>query len=367
MKRYAFLPGLLASCLFTACLFETERDPGRPVTTFDLTRLEKAGNPLAATYGIEDGKSVVGLKFAFRSMNYAWEVDSNVEAFHEQTGRYPAVTGAYFDLSSQPKHLKIFLDAVRAKGCVPYVTLDPKDWDEPDLALQKRFLDMILKGEFDAALKALAGTLREFKQPILFRYAHEMNGEWYPYAGGGDGDGDGMSDGPGKYIQAWRYVHDLFAQEGAGNLLWVFCPNAEDFPAQEWNRPFQYFPGPEYADLIFVDAYEHHDKRTQSLEQSFAYFSNELGLYLESQPEVADSLLPAFGLGEFGTNRIAADLKTDWYVQSLDYLGGAPGIKFHILYNGYNGKEDFSLRGLGDRIKSAYQKSRFQFRLFEPL
>ena len=76
---------------------------------------------------------------------------------------------------------------------------------------------------------------------------------------------------------------------------------------------------------------------------------------------------PAFGLGEFGTNRIAAGLKADWYVDALDYLGEAPGIKFHILYNGQNGKEDFSLTGLGDRIKTAYQKPRFQFRLLEPL
>ncbi|MEO6097693.1 MAG: glycosyl hydrolase [Fibrobacteria bacterium] len=357
---------MITSCLFTSCLFETEKDPGRPATTFDLSRLERARNPLAETYAVPEGKSIVGLQFAFRSMNYAWEVDSNVEAFHEQTGQYPAVTGAYFDLSSQPQNLKTFLDAVRADGCIPYVTLDPKDWDEPDLAMQKRFLEMILNGEFDAPLKALAVTLREFKHPVLFRYAHEMNGDWYPYAGGGDADGDGKADGPGKFIQAWRYVHNLFAQEGAGNLLWIFCPNSEDFPAQEWNRPFKYFPGLEYVDLIFVDGYEHHDKRSQSLEQSIAYFSNELGLYLESRAEMADSLLPAFGLGEFGTNRIATGLKTDWYVQSLDYLGEAPGIKFHIMYNSRNGREDFSLHGLGDRIKTAYLKSRFQFRLFGP-
>ena len=124
--------------------------------------------------------------------------------------------------------------------------------------------------------------------------------------------------------------------------------------------------GTEYADLVFVDAYEHHEKRTQTLEQSLAYFYNELGLYLESRPAGVDSLLPAFGLGEFGTNRIESGIKTDWYVHSLDFLGDAPGIKFHILYNGQNEKEDFSLRGLGERVKSAYRKVRFQFRLFDP-
>ncbi|MDB5050534.1 MAG: beta-mannanase [Fibrobacteres bacterium] len=315
---------------------------------------------------MDNAKGVVGVQFAFRSMNYAWEVDSNVEVFHEQTGVYPATVGAYFDLSSRPGHLKSFLDAAHAKGCVPYVTLDPKDYDEPDKAYQKTFIAMINRGEFDSSLKALAGVLRDFHLPILFRYAHEMNGDWYPYAGGGDADGNGSADGPEKFIQAWRHVHDLFIREGAGNLLWVFCPNAEDFPLRSWNRPFQYFPGSGYADLIFVDAYEHHEKRTQTLEQAMEYFYNEMGRFLESRRAEGDSLIPAFGLGEFGTNRTESGAKEAWYAQSLGSLAGDQRIKFFNLYNGQNGKEDFSLRGLGESIKSAYRSSRFQSRLFDP-
>ncbi|MDQ3002996.1 MAG: glycoside hydrolase family 26 protein [Fibrobacterota bacterium] len=361
--------GLILICpfLFGACLFDSGVGPNRIPSNFNLTVLQNAKNPLAGTYDMDEGKSVVGLQFAFRSMNYAWEVDSNIESFHDQTGTYPALAGAYFDLSSQPKNLRTFLDAVRAKGCVPYVTLDPKDWDEPDMALQKTFLGKILKGEFDAQLKSLAGALRDFQHPILFRYAHEMNGEWYPYGGGGDADGDGKADGPEKFIQAWRHVHDLFATEGASNLLWVFCPNAEDFPDRDWNRPFRYFPGVGYADLIFVDAYEHHDKRTTTLEQALDNFYNEMGHFLALRQSEGDSLLPAFGLGEFGTNRVEGGIKADWYLNSLDFVATDRRIKFHVLYNGQNGKEDFSLRGLGEAIKSAYQKTRFQFRLFDPL
>jgi hypothetical protein len=309
---------------------------------------------------------LVGLQFAFQTMNYAGEVDSNVAAFRDQTGGYPALVGAYFDLSSRSAHLKAFLDAAHANGCIPYVTLDPKDWDEPDIKYQKTFTGLINAGKFDSALAGLASALRDFGHPVLLRYAHEMNGDWYPYAGGGDADGDGEADGPETFIRAWRHVHDLFTANGAGNLLWVFCPNAEDFPSADWNRPFRYFPGREYADLIFLDAYEHFTKKPQRLDETTAHFYGELGGFLRKQRSAGDSLPLPFGLGEFGTNRTDKSAKAAWYAEALDSLAADERIKFHVLYNGQNGGDDFSLRGLGDLIVSAYKKLRFQFRLFAP-
>lgn len=358
---------LVLLLLLVSCLFDSGKGAEFPVSDFDLSRLRNAANPLVQNYSVEAGKSLVGVKFAFKTMHYAAETDSNIEVFHEQVGAYPAMAGAYFDLTSQPRNLKAFLDAVHAKGCIPYVTLDPKDWDNEDIAYQKTFLGKIVRGEFDAPLVALVGVLRDFAHPVMFRYAHEMNGDWYPYGGGGDADGNGIADGPEKFIEAWRYVHRLFEREGAANLIWIFCPNAEDFPVKEWNRPFRYFPGSDYVDLVFVDAYEHHDKREQGLEQVLAYFYNEMGHFLSARETLGDTSIPAFGLGEFGTNRMDKGRKVDWYVRSLDYLGQDDRIQFHIQYNSQNRKEDFSLTGLGEAVKSAYRNIRFQFRLFVPV
>lgn len=110
--------------------FETETKLAIPRTQFELSGLKYAVNPLSRSYAIEDWKSLVGLQFAFRSMNYVQEVDSNVEAFREQSGGFPALVGAYFDFTAQPQHLKTSLDAVREKGSIPYVTLDPKVWSD---------------------------------------------------------------------------------------------------------------------------------------------------------------------------------------------------------------------------------------------
>jgi hypothetical protein len=325
--------------------------------------LGSARNPLLEAYGLPQGGSVVGLQFAFRSMDYAREVDSNVAAFRSQTGVRPAVVGAYFDFAARADKLGIFLRAVRAQACVPSVTLDPKYYGRDDTRYQKTFLHRIESGLFDAELSAWARELADFAQPVLLRFAHEMNGDWYPYGGGGDADGNGHPDGPEAFIRAWKHVHDLFSAEGATNLIWVFCPNGEDFPERGWNRPFGYYPGDAYADLIFVDAYEHHEKRTQSLESAMAHFLGELGGFLRQRPAAGDSSLPAFGLGEFGTNRKDPAAKAEWYRQSLGYLGEESRLGFHFLYNGQNGEQDFSLRDTGGLIGDAYRQSSFRYDL----
>ena len=368
--RMRALIALSTLCL-SACLFDTET-PLPPSSDFaiELSRLAQARNPLLATLSLPQGGSLVGLQFAFTSTDYAKQTDSNVEVFHTQTGVYPAMAGAYFDFTTKPINLVIFLRAAQAKGCVPSVTLDPKYYGHPDLTYQKTFLGLTAAGGFDSALAGWAAALRDFGRPVVLRFAHEMNGDWYPYGGGGDADGDGQPDGPEAYIRAWRHAHEVFAAQGAVNVLWAFCPNAETFPDRSWNRPFRYYPGNGYADLIFVDAYEHQNKRTQSLPQALDPFLAELGEFLRQRPATGDSLLPAFGLGEFGTNRPDPAAKADWYRQSLHYLGGEDLIQFHFLYNGQDGDgknaQDFSLRGLEGRLDSAYSQPTFRFRLFAP-
>lgn len=329
-----------------------------------------ARDPLLAAMGAVPGGSVAGLQFAFTSLDYAKQADSNVDAFHARTGAYPAVLGAYFDFTAEPGKLVIFLQAAWAKGCVPSVTLDPKIYAEKDdkesVRTQKAFLGLIDAGHFDPRLDAWASALRDFGHPVLLRFAHEMNGDWYPYGGGGDADGDGRPDGPETFIRAWRHAHDRFDIAGARNVIWAFCPNGEDFPDREWNRPFRYYPGDAYADMILVDAYEHHDKRSRSLAEALDPFMGRLGDFLRERLAAGDTLIPVFGLGEFGTDRTDPQAKAGWYAEALRYLGQDDRIRFHALYNGRNGSEDFSLPAAGGSIGDAYLQPSFRFRLFDP-
>ncbi len=108
-------------------------------------------------------------------------------------------------------------------------------------------LASIATGEHDAYIRSWAYGLRDFPGIVYLRPMHEMNGNWYPWAGGVNGNS--ATD----YIAAWHHMHGVFAQAGVGNVRWVWSPYALDVPT--WNRFEAYYPGDEYVDVLALDAY----------------------------------------------------------------------------------------------------------------
>src|SRR5205823_6909101 len=55
-----------------------------------------------------------------------------------------------------------------------------------------------------------------------------------------------------SYIAMWRHVHDVFVEEGATNVRWVWSPNV-DYPGA---TPFEaMYPGDDYVDWVALDGY----------------------------------------------------------------------------------------------------------------
>ena len=52
----------------------------------------------------------------------------------------------------------------------------------------------------------------------MIRFAHEMNGTWYPWAEGVNGNG------PGDYVAAWRHVVGVFRRAKVSNVTWTWAP-----------------------------------------------------------------------------------------------------------------------------------------------
>jgi hypothetical protein len=121
------------------------------------------------------------------------------------------------------------------------------------------------------------------------------------------------------------------------------------------------------VDLISVDAYESPDKAKRDLDVLLADYMNEYGLFLESGAADPAAAGKPFGLGEFGTSRKDATSKADWYASALSAIGSDKRIRFHFLYNARNGSQDFSIGGLGERLKAAWAHTRFQFRFPAPV
>jgi mannan endo-1,4-beta-mannosidase len=99
----------------------------------------------------------------------------------------------------------------------------------------------IARGVQDDYIESFARSLATFHGIVYLRYAHEMNGFWYPWA-----------HGPRQYAQAWRRVVGIFRSVGASNVRFVWSVNPNLFqPRAEWLRKLRrYWPGSRYVDAV---------------------------------------------------------------------------------------------------------------------
>jgi len=124
---------------------------------------------------------------------------------------------------------------------VPIITWEP--W-EPWNRWHPRLAD-IAAGVYDRQIVDWAGRAARLKRPILVRFAHEMNGDWYPWSVRKD-----PRQTPADYVAAWRHVHELFRAQAADNLQLVWSPNFE--PTRDLRR---LYPGDDVVDWVGLDMY----------------------------------------------------------------------------------------------------------------
>ncbi len=178
-------------------------------------------------------------------------------------------------------------------------------------------LSDILQGDYDAYIRQWARELREVNLPVAIRFAHEMNGFWYPWSEQTNGNK------PGEFVAAWRHVHDLFAEEGALNAIWLWTPNVTGFPqAQPLD---QLYPGDDYVDWVGLSGY--YRKVNPGYEASF---TNTYGKTLTQLRAVAPGkkiLLAEVGATETGGQ------KMNWVTSFFAGLPANPDVIGFTWFN----------------------------------
>lgn len=167
-----------------------------------------------------------------------------LDEFERDAGKKAAIVMWYQDWAVTSALDTAMLRSVAARGSVPMITWDP--WDYTKGTNQPQFrLQTIIDGAYDAYIQSWAAGLKLYNGPVILRFAHEMNGNWYPWGSGVNGNS------PQQYVQAWQRVRGIFASNSATNVLWVWSPNimvgATDF------TPF--FPGDAAVDWVGLDGY----------------------------------------------------------------------------------------------------------------
>jgi mannan endo-1,4-beta-mannosidase len=102
----------------------------------------------------------------------------------------------------------------------------------------------IAAGKYDNYLERYATQVVDYGHPVVIGFAHEPDGDWYPWGAG--------SVAPGTWIAAWRHVVDVFRNAGAYNVIWLWTVNAE---GPEADMVESWWPGPGYVSWIGIDGY----------------------------------------------------------------------------------------------------------------
>jgi beta-mannanase len=107
-------------------------------------------------------------------------------------------------------------------------------------------LSEVRAGRYDAHIAESAQAAAAWGHPILLRFAHEMNGDWYPWGAGVGGNE------PRHYKRAWRHVVRIFRAQGADQVRWVWAPQVN----RDGKYPFRrFYPGDRWVDWVGLDGY----------------------------------------------------------------------------------------------------------------
>ncbi|MEU6231072.1 glycosyl hydrolase [Streptomyces sp. NPDC047042] len=165
-------------------------------------------------------------------------------AAYRASGRHPRILSYYqgwkqsFSASDAELSYK--------QGALPLLTWEPRganlDSDQPQYSLKR-----ITSGYYDSYIIEFARDVKATGRPLALRFAHEMNGDWYPWSEVNSGNSRG------DYVKAYRHIHDLFQAVGATDVIWIWSPNALRGAKGVALKPL--YPGDRYVDWVGIDGY----------------------------------------------------------------------------------------------------------------
>jgi beta-mannanase len=197
-----------------------------------------AAKPRTATTAVPNGG------FGVTMPGVPWEMGP-LSALGTQLGRSPRQVMWYVAWSDQGAFPAPQAAQVAATGATPVITWEP--WDPARGVDQPAYaLDRITAGDFSAYEAMWARQIKAYAKPVVLRFAHEMNGSWYPWSA--QANGNTAAD----YVAAWRQVRGVFSRQGVTNVTWSWSPNV---PYAGSTPLGALYPGDGYVDEVSLDGY----------------------------------------------------------------------------------------------------------------
>jgi hypothetical protein len=223
-------------------------------------------------------------------------------------------------------HLLTEFQTLRSNGWQPMINVNPYYFSACP-ASEKPLYKAIAQGQCDAFLHSAGQNLSHTKEPFFFLFAWEMNNkdlEWsihYTRSSGQD------------FIAAWRHMHDIFEEEHATNVIWVFAPNTQDKTSIAYK---DIYPGADYIDWTGIDGYN------WGTTQSWSSWSDFKGIFTPSYRQLVQlapdkpMMISEVNTTDQGGNKAA--WYQDMFINQLPY--NFPKIKAIVIYDEDRSKQE---------------------------
>ncbi|MFA4992113.1 MAG: FlgD immunoglobulin-like domain containing protein [Candidatus Omnitrophota bacterium] len=113
----------------------------------------------------------------------------------------------------------------------------------------------MVNGELDEIFVNRAKAAAQYGKPVILRILHEPTGQWYPWSFSNQQEAD-------DYINAWKHIVQIYRDNGADNVVFVFSPHNYEPDVIQQTRKYQLidyvmYHLQEHINLIGVDAYSY--------------------------------------------------------------------------------------------------------------
>jgi len=275
-----------------------------------LLPLLVAGMGGAAAAGRASGSSTTPTAQAFGVTMPGLPSDtSGLEALSSVLGRRPGLVMWYAAWSDDLAFPANAAARVAATGATPVVTWEP--WNPANGTDQPAYaLDRIAAGDFTTYETSWAEQIKAYGKPVVLRFAHEMNGSWYPWGANVNGNT------AGDYVAAWRQVRGVFTKQKVTNVTWSWSPNV---PYPGSTPMASLYPGDGYVDQVALDGYNWGTLQGGSWESFADVFASGIA-------EISALTAKPLYVGEVGAPEDGGD-KPAWVTDMFTTLRQHPEIR----------------------------------------
>jgi mannan endo-1,4-beta-mannosidase len=157
---------------------------------------------------------------------------AGIRTFARTVGRQPNLV-SYYSGWFEPFQTA-FAEMAARNGAMTIVQIDPTDIS----------LARIAAGGYDRYLVRFATEVAAFGRPVVISFGHEMNGYWQTWGY--------RHTPPADFRAAWRHIVEVFRQNGATNVKWLWQVNS----VSKKTAPIrEFWPGAKYVTWVGISGY----------------------------------------------------------------------------------------------------------------